>query len=41
MRLNMRVAKEKLALISADLSKQIADQQRWTITGMFASIVAL
>jgi hypothetical protein len=27
--------------MSAYLSKQIADQQRWTITVMFAPIVAL
>jgi Tfp pilus assembly protein PilO len=30
-----------IANVRADLSKQIAEQQRWTITVMFASIVAL
>ena len=31
----------EIQAVRADLSKQIAEQQRWTITVMFASLVAI
>jgi hypothetical protein len=31
----------EIQTIRADLSKQLVDQQRWTITVMFASLVAI